>query len=81
MRGRWCNDSERGQVVAAFVVLKTGVEADNLRIKICRIMLRQPSRHTNIRGLLDSWTPCRRHRPEKFSGSNCANRSHEQKHV
>ena len=28
------NDSERGQVVAAFVVLKAGVEADNLRIKI-----------------------------------------------
>jgi 2-aminobenzoate-CoA ligase len=28
------NDSERGQVVAAFVVLRAGVEADNLRIKI-----------------------------------------------
>src|SRR6187399_3323384 len=28
------SDSERGQVVAAFVVLKAGVEADNLRIKI-----------------------------------------------
>jgi 2-aminobenzoate-CoA ligase len=27
-------DSERGQIVAAFVVLKAGVEADNLRIKI-----------------------------------------------
>src|SRR5207344_2997733 len=27
-------DSERGQVVAAFVVLEAGIEADNLRIKI-----------------------------------------------
>ena len=27
-------DSERGQIVAAFVVLKPGIEADNLRIKI-----------------------------------------------
>src|SRR5690349_2261686 len=27
-------DSERGQIVAAFVVLKAGIESDNLRIKI-----------------------------------------------
>ena len=45
-------DSERGQIVAAFVVLKAGVEATICASRSCRITSRRSSRRTNIRALV-----------------------------
>ena len=62
-------DDERGQIVAAYVVLKAGVARRRAASRACRTTSRRRSRPTNIRARCISSTPCRKRRPARSSVS------------
>ena len=63
-------DEERGQIVAAFVVLKPGVARTSDRDCGCKATFRRPLRPTNIRARCGSWRPCRKRRRARSSASS-----------
>ncbi len=66
-------DAERGQIVAAYVVLQRRRRRRcRLASSVCRITSRRRSRPTNIRAPSISSTPCRRRRPARSSAFVCA---------
>ena len=63
-------DEERGQIVAAFVVLEPDVLADDATASGCKTTSRRPLRPTNIRAQCGSWRPCRKRRRARSSASS-----------